>query len=99
MLLLIDNRPQRPRREPPNVPWRGIAVAATSIGLGIGSGLVDGIASYGMLLGAVDRGGHRVPGRPGDPVVGHARPQAVTQAARATSEYSSGSDGTSGGKR
>jgi len=22
MLLLIDTRPERPRREPPNVPWR-----------------------------------------------------------------------------
>ena len=67
MLLLIDNRPQRPRREPPDVPWRGIAVAATSIGLGIGSGLVDGIASYGMLLGAVTAAGigfRRGPGIP-----------------------------------
>jgi hypothetical protein len=53
MLLLIDTRPTGPRREPPQVPWRGIAVAATSIGLGIGSGLVEGVASYGLLLGAV----------------------------------------------
>ena len=67
MLLLIDNRPQRPRHEPPNVPWRGIAVAATSIGLGIGSGLVDGIASYGMLLGAVTAAGIGFRGGPGIP--------------------------------
>ena len=53
------------RREPPNVPWRGIAVAATSIGLGIGSGLVDGIASYGMLLGAVTAAGIGFRGGPG----------------------------------
>jgi hypothetical protein len=67
MLLLIDTRPEPPRREPPNVPWRGIAVAATSVGLGIGSGLVDGIASYGLLLGALTaaglgfRGGPEIP--------------------------------------
>jgi hypothetical protein len=56
MLLLIDTRPEPPRREPPNVPWRGIVVAATSIGLGIGSGLVDGVASY-----AAPRAIRRVP--------------------------------------
>ena len=51
------HEPPRPRREPPDVPWRGIAWATTSIALGIGSGLVDGIASYGMLLGAVTAAG------------------------------------------
>jgi len=57
MLLLIDTRPQGLRREPPHVPWRGIAVAATSVSLGIASGLVDGVASYGLLLGAVTAAG------------------------------------------
>ena len=67
MLLLIDTRPPRPRREPPDVPWRAIAWATTSIGLGIGSGLVDGVASYGLLLGAVTAAGvgfRRGPGIP-----------------------------------
>ncbi|MEA2179250.1 MAG: hypothetical protein QOG77_2547 [Solirubrobacteraceae bacterium] len=67
MFLLLDSRPERPRREPPHVPWRGIAVAATSIGLGIGSGMVDGIASYGMLLGAVTAAGIGFRGGPGIP--------------------------------
>jgi hypothetical protein len=42
-------------------------VAATSIGLGIGSGLVDGVASYGMLLGAVTAAGIGFRGGPGIP--------------------------------
>jgi hypothetical protein len=67
MLLLIDTRPQPPRREPPDVPWRGIAIAATSLGLGIGSSLAHGVVAYGMLLGAVTaaglgfRGGGEIP--------------------------------------
>jgi hypothetical protein len=67
MLLLIDTRPQPPRREPPNVPWRGIAIAATSLGLGIGSGFVHGVASYGMLVGAVTAAGLGFRGGPGIP--------------------------------
>jgi hypothetical protein len=67
MFLLIDTRPERPRREPPHVPWRGIAVAATSIGLGVGSGMVDGVASYAMLLGAVTAAGLGFRGGPGIP--------------------------------
>jgi hypothetical protein len=57
MLMLIDTNPRRPRREPPDVPWRGIAWATTSIGMGIASGVVDGVASYGLLLGAVTAAG------------------------------------------
>lgn len=67
MFLLIDTRPERPRREPPHVPWRGILVATTSIGLGVGSGMVDGLASYGMLLGAVTAAGLGFRGGPGIP--------------------------------
>jgi hypothetical protein len=67
MLLLIDTRPERPRREPPRVPWRAIAVATTSIGLGIGSGYVHGVAAYGMLLGAVTAAGLGFRGGPGIP--------------------------------
>jgi hypothetical protein len=70
MLLLIDTRPEEPRREPPNVPWRAIAWATTSIGLGIGSGLVDGVAAYGMLLGAVTAAGLGFRGGPGIPWTG-----------------------------
>jgi hypothetical protein len=70
MLLLIDTRPERPRREPPNVPWRGIAWATTSIGLGIGSGFLDGIAAYGMLLGAVTAAGLGFRRGPGIPWMG-----------------------------
>jgi hypothetical protein len=65
MLLLIDTRPRPPRREPPDVPWRAIAWATTSLGLGIGSGLVDGFASYGLLLGAVTAAGVGFRGGPG----------------------------------
>jgi hypothetical protein len=67
VLLLVDTRPDRPRREPPHVPWRGIGIAATSLGLGIGSGLVDGVASYAMLLGAVTAAGLGFRGGPGIP--------------------------------
>ena len=67
MLLLVDTPPDRPRREPPNVPWKGIAVAVTSLGLGVGSGMVDGIASYAMLLGAVTTAGLGFRGGPGIP--------------------------------
>jgi hypothetical protein len=68
MLLLVDDtKPRRPRREPPDVPWRAIAWATTSIGLGIGSGVVDGLASYGLLLGAVTAAGLGFRGGPGIP--------------------------------
>jgi hypothetical protein len=70
VLLLIDTRPDRPRREPPNVPWRGIAWATTSIGLGIGSGYLDGVAAYGMLLGAVTAAGIGFRRGPGVPWLG-----------------------------
>jgi hypothetical protein len=70
MLMLIDTRPRRPRREPPEVPWRAIAWATTSVSLGIGSGLVHGVASYGLLLGAVTAAGLGVRGGPGIPWTG-----------------------------
>jgi hypothetical protein len=62
MLLLIDERPERPerpepparrRREPPSINWRRVACAATTVGLGIGSGSAGGLVGYGMLLGAI----------------------------------------------
>jgi hypothetical protein len=52
------------------VPWRGIAWATTSISLGIGSGFLDGIAAYGMLLGAVTAAGLGFRGGPGIPWLG-----------------------------
>jgi hypothetical protein len=70
MLMLIDTRPSRPRREPPDVPWRGIAWAATSLGLGIGSGFADGVAAYGLLLGAVTAAGLGFRKGPGIPWTG-----------------------------
>jgi hypothetical protein len=71
MLMLIDTRPQPPRREPPRVPWRGILCATASLSLGIGSGVVDnGLASYGMLLGAVTAAGLGFRGGPGIPWTG-----------------------------
>ena len=51
--MLIDTSPKRPRREPPDVPWRGIAWASTSIGLGIASGFVEGVARPGDRIVAL----------------------------------------------
>ena len=71
MLLLIDTRPDPPRREPPHVPWRAIAWATTSISLGIASGIVEnGLASYGMLVGAVTAAGLGFRGGPSIPWTG-----------------------------
>ncbi len=49
------------------MPWRGIAVAATSIGLGVGSSFAHGITAYGMLVGAVTAAGIGFRGGPGIP--------------------------------